>query len=139
MKWEEFESQAPELVALARMEFERSTMMLVGTVRKDGSPRISCVLPSILHGGLYLGMMWQSRKAVDLLRDPRLVLHNTMSTNRGDEVEISIYGRAADVREATVRQRYLAAAPEWQGRDSISSQSTSRAPASFSTRMGYST
>ncbi len=117
MKWEEFEAVAPELAELARTEFERYGMVLVGTVRKDGSPRISCVLPYVLDGELYLGMMWRSRKAVDLLRDPRLVLHNTIATNRGDEMEINLRGRVADVRDADVRHRYLEAMPEWEGRE----------------------
>ena len=117
MKWETFEVGAPELAQLARMEFERHGMALVGTLRKDGSPRISCVLPYVLDGELYLGMMWQSRKAVDLLRDSRLVLHNPISTNRGDEVEVSLQGRAVEVHEPEVRRRYVANLSEWEGRD----------------------
>ncbi len=117
MKWEEFEAGAPGLAALARGEFERHGMALVGTLRKDGSPRISCVLPYVLDGELYLGMMWQSRKAVDLLRDPRLVLHNPITTNRGDEVELSLQGRAVDIQDAEVRRRYAESLSEWEGRD----------------------
>ncbi len=117
MKWEEFEAGAPELAELARTEFERHGMALVGTVRKDGSPRISCVLPYILGGELYLGMMWRSRKAVDLQRDPRLVLHNPISTNRGDEVEISLQGRAVEVGDEATRRRYVQNLSEWAGRD----------------------
>lgn len=79
-------------------------MALVGTLRKDGSPRISCVEPCIVDGSLYLGMMWRSRKAVDLLRDPRLVLHNAVCTNRGDELEVSIHGRAVEIHDADVRR-----------------------------------
>ena len=117
MKWEEFEAGAPELAVLARREFEQHGMALVGTLRKDGSPRISCVLPFVLDGELYLGMMWQSRKAVDLMRDPRLVLHNPISSNRGDEVEVSLQGRAAEVQDPEVRRRYIENLSEWEGRD----------------------
>ena len=92
MTWEEFEAGAPELAELARAEFERHRLVLVGTLRKDGSPRISCVLPYVLDGELYLGMMWHSRKAIDLQRDSRVVLHNPISTNQGDELEISLRG-----------------------------------------------
>lgn len=104
--WGEFEAGAPELAAAAREQFERYGLALVGTLRKDGSPRISCVEPCIVDGRLYLGMMWRSRKAVDLLRDPRLVLHNAICTNRGDEVEISIHGRAVEVDDAEVRRAF---------------------------------
>jgi len=116
VKWEQFEASAPELAALARAEFERYGMVLVGTVRKDGSPRISCVLPHVLDGELYLGMMWRSRKAVDLLHDPRLVLHNPISTNRGDEVEISLHGQAVEIQDGDVRRRYVEILSEWEGR-----------------------
>jgi hypothetical protein len=117
VKWEEFEASAPELAALAREEFERYGMVLVGTLRKDGSPRISCVLPYVLEGELYLGMMRRSRKAVDLLREPRLVLHNPICTNRGDEVEISLQGRAVEIRDQDVRRRYVDALSEWDRRE----------------------
>lgn len=117
MRWEEFEASEPELAALARAEFGRSAMVLVGTLRKDGSPRISCVLPYVLDGELLLGMMWQSRKAVDLRRDPRLVLHNPISTNQGDEVEISLRGRAVEIDDERTRRRYVENLPEWEERD----------------------
>ena len=117
MRWEEFEANEPELAALARAEFERSAMVLVGTIRKDGSPRISCVLPYVLDGALLLGMMWQSRKAVDLQRDSRLVIHNPISTNQGDEVEISLRGRAVEIDDEKTRRRYVESLAEWKGRD----------------------
>ena len=117
MKWQEFEAGAPDLAELARREFERHGMVLVGTLRKDGSPRISCVFPCFLDGELYLGMMWRSRKAVDLQRDSRLVLHNPISTNQGDEVEVSLQGRAVEIDDQKTRRRYVEAASEWEGRD----------------------
>ena len=43
--------------------FEATGVVLVGTIRKDGSPRISLVEVLITGGKLYLGMMWQSLKA----------------------------------------------------------------------------
>jgi pyridoxamine 5'-phosphate oxidase-like protein len=115
MNWAELERGAPDLAATARAEFEASGMALVGTLRKDGSPRISCVDPCVLDGELYLGMMWRSRKALDLLRDPRVVLHNAIATNTGSEVEVSLNGRAVEVLDPGVRQRYFEAVPVWKG------------------------
>ena len=117
MRWEQLEDGAPELAAHARAEFERYGMALVGTLRKDGSPRISSVLPHVLGGELYLGMMWRSRKAVDLLRDPRLVLRNPVCTNRGDEIELSLRGRVVEIGDEEVRHRYVQELPEWGERD----------------------
>jgi Pyridoxamine 5'-phosphate oxidase len=113
MNWRDLEQGAPEIAALALGQFEAADMALVGTVRRDGSPRISCVYPLVLDGELYLAMMWRSRKAVDLLRDPRLALHNAIATNRGDEVEVKLYGRASEVEDAQVKARYLDAVPSW--------------------------
>jgi hypothetical protein len=116
VRWDEFELAAPDIAALAQAEFGRYGMALVGTIRKDGSPRISCVLPHVLDGELCLGMMWQSRKALDLLRDPRLALHNPISRNRGDEVEISLRGQAVEVRDEDARRQYVEDLSEWAGR-----------------------
>ena len=44
--------------------------MLVGTIRKDGTPRISPNEPDFAVGRLFVSMMWRSKKALDLLRDP---------------------------------------------------------------------
>jgi hypothetical protein len=99
VRWHDFQAGAPQLAAVALERFERYGLVLIGTLRKDGSPRISCVEPCLVSGDLCLSMMWRSRKAVDLLRDPRIVLHNAICTNRGDEVEVSINGRALEVED----------------------------------------
>jgi hypothetical protein len=116
MDWHDLEQGAPEIAGLARERFEQAGMALVGTITRDGSPRISCVYPLVMDGRLYLGMMWRSRKALDLLRDPRLVLHNAIWTNRGDEVEVIIRGEAVQVEDPEVNRRYLAAVPSWGDR-----------------------
>jgi pyridoxamine 5'-phosphate oxidase-like protein len=112
VSWAELEAGAPDIAALTRKELDRTQMVLVGTLRRDGSPRISCVQPAVIDGELYLGMMWRSRKAVDLLRDPRLVLHNAICTNTGAEVEVSLTGRAVDVRDPDERRRFVSAVAE---------------------------
>ena len=71
MHWNEFATAAPELARLGEERFEKWGLCLVGTIRKDGSPRISPVEPLITGGKLYLGMMWRSKKALDLIRDSR--------------------------------------------------------------------
>ncbi len=78
MNWAEFAREAPELARLGEQRFRQSGLVLVGTIRRDGAPRISPVEPLIADGQLYLGMMWQSRKALDLLRDPRCLVQSTV-------------------------------------------------------------
>jgi Pyridoxamine 5'-phosphate oxidase len=112
--WEQFEATAPEMAALGRMQLEQSGVAIIGTIRKDGYPRISFVEPCFLDGVLYFGMMWQSRKALDLLQDPRIVVHNTICTSTGDEVEFSLRGRVIDIRDLEVRRKYVSERTYWQ-------------------------
>jgi hypothetical protein len=117
MSWQTFAAAAPDLAAVAREQFAPGHVALVGTIRADGSPRISNVEPHIMEGELYLGMMWQSRKALDLQRDPRILLRNAVCTSTGNEVEINLRGRATEVQDRELRQRYVAAVAEritWQ-------------------------
>ena len=107
MSWRRLEAEAPEIAAFAAGEFSTTGVGLVGTIRRDGSPRISSVLPFVMDGELYLGMLWRSRKALDLLRDPRLTLRNAICSNTGNEAEVSLRGRAVDVVDRDVRARYV--------------------------------
>jgi hypothetical protein len=106
MRWDEFEEQAPDLAALGRERIEGNEIVLVGTVTKRGEPRISAVEPMIFEGQLLLGMMWQSRKALDLLRDPRILVHTVISKGDGTEGEFKVRGRAVDVKDPGLRERY---------------------------------
>ena len=104
--WGEFAAQDPELAVLGEAMFHRTGLALVGTLRRNGWPRISPVEPFIVDGQLYLGMMWRSVKALDLLRDPRCVVHSTVSDRHGSEGEFKVYGRAVDVTDPGERQRF---------------------------------
>ncbi len=106
MTWEEFKHNSPDLAALGEERFESSGLVLLGTLRKDGWPRISPVEPLIADGQLYLGMMWQSRKALDLLRDPRCTVHSTVSNRDASEGEFKVYGRAVDIQDRGMRRSY---------------------------------
>jgi hypothetical protein len=104
--WSEFAREAPDLCALGEERFASTGLALVGTSRRDGSPRISPCEPYLIEGDLYLGMMWQSRKALDLLRDNRCVVHSTVSDKDGTEGEFKAYGVVRDVPEPARRTRY---------------------------------
>lgn len=79
---------------------------MLGTLRSDGSPRISPCELDFVDGDLILGMMWRSRKALDLLRDPRCILHTCTTDRMGTEGDAKIYGRAIDVQDAALRSAY---------------------------------
>ena len=106
VSWGVLADRDPELAALGLDRFERTGLALVGTLRKNGWPRISPVEPVIAGGQLYLGMMWQSVKALDLLRDPRCTVHSTVSDRHGTEGEFKVYGRAVDVTDPAERDRF---------------------------------
>ncbi len=91
MRWDEFIKACPELGQLARERFMRDELVLLGTIRADGRPRISPCEPDMVEGRLLLGMMWQSPKAKDLLRDARLTVHSVPSDrmNAAGDVKLS--------------------------------------------------
>lgn len=109
IEWGNFKKTAPELAAQAEELFERSGVVLVGTIRKDGSPRISPVEPLIVDGKLYLGMMWRSLKAQDLLRDPRCTVHTTVHDRMAKGGEFKLHGMAHNVEDLDERARYCEA------------------------------
>lgn len=77
---------------------------MLGTIRADGRPRISACEAYIVDGDLMLGMMWQSRKAHDLLRDPRLTVVTPQADHESPFGDLKLYGRAVDVREPARRK-----------------------------------
>ena len=105
-RWDEFATAQPELAAAGAAQFARTGLALVGTLRRDGWPRISPVEPFIVDGQLYLGMMWRSVKALDLLRDPRCVVHSTVADRHGSDGEFKVYGRAVEVADLSERGRF---------------------------------
>jgi hypothetical protein len=74
--WSDFEAEAPELAARVRERLEAHGHKTIATIRRDGSPRISGTETQFRDGELWIGSMWQARKARDLQRDPRFALHS---------------------------------------------------------------
>ena len=106
MNWDAFAAAVPKLADLAEARFRKDGLCLVGTLRKDGSPRISPCELDFTAGELLLGMMWRSRKALDLLRDPHIVVHSVTSDREGTEGDVKLYGGAIDISAPDVRQAY---------------------------------
>lgn len=92
--WLEFERDAPELARLAEERFASTELVLLGTLRKNGWPRITPVEYTFYDGELALGGMWQSKKCLDLLRDGRCVVHSATSDKDGTQGDVKLYGRA---------------------------------------------
>jgi hypothetical protein len=99
MIWRDLEAAAPEIARLGKDRLDRARLALLGTLRKDGSPRISPVEPYLTQGHLLFGAMSRSLKRRDLLRDPRCVLHSAISDPDSGEGELKLYGRATEADE----------------------------------------
>lgn len=104
MIWRDFDVAAPELARRGQERFERTGVVLVGTLRRDGSPRISPVEPYFVRGHLLLGIMPRSGKARDLLWDPRCSVHSSISDVNGSEGEFQVLGRAVLIEDDEVRR-----------------------------------
>lgn len=116
MRWSELTTQQPGLGQVAQEKLIDPGVLLVGTVRRAGTARISGVEPLIMDGDLWLSMMSTSTKAKDLHRDPRVVL-NSIVTGPEPAVEIKIQGTVRFEERREIHERYaeqVAARIGWQ-------------------------
>jgi len=109
MDWSEVERRQPGLARLGQRRLLDPGVVLVATIRGDGTPRVSPVEPFVLDGALWLSMLWHSRKAADLLRDPRILVHSVVTSRDGGEGEFKIRGTARAEHNPDVQARYAAA------------------------------
>jgi hypothetical protein len=106
MDWVSFTKVCPELGSMAEQRFKNDQLAMLGTIRRDGSPRISPCEMDFASGHMFLSMMWQSPKAIDLLRDPRIVVHSVTVNKDGTDGDIKIYGRAVDTTDPQLRSAF---------------------------------
>ena len=105
LTWSELEVATPEIAALGRDLLERFQFVLVGTLTKDGSPRVNPCEAYVIDGHLLLNMMPRSLKALDLLRDPRIYLHTPVTSKEGGEGEFKLAGRAPELMDMSLRRK----------------------------------
>jgi hypothetical protein len=107
MRWTTFEARQPRLAELGRRRLLAPGVVLVATIRADGTPRVSAVEPWLMDGDLWLAMLWNSRKAHDLQRDPRLLVHSIVTSRDGGEGgEFKARGRAVAEEQPAVQRQY---------------------------------
>lgn len=106
MRWQDFEQAAPELARLARERFAQDQLVLLGTLRRDGSPRISAVECDFTGEDFCVGMMTPSTKASDLLRDPRVTAHSLPPGKENPLGDVKIFGRAVEVTDRRAKEVY---------------------------------
>ena len=108
MDWSDIERRQPGLAELGRQRLLGPGVVLVATIRRDGTARISPVEPWIMDGVLWLSMMWGSTKAADLATDPRILVHNAIADRNDHAGEFKIRGTAESETSLAVQRRYAA-------------------------------
>src|SRR5919198_1030257 len=106
--WSSVTSAAPELAKTVRARFEATGLGLLATLRRDGSPRISGIEPLFTADDLWLGMMPGSRKASDLVRDPRFALHSATVDKQVTQGDAKVGGRAVLVEDEQTKAAFRA-------------------------------
>lgn len=105
MRWRDVEERQPRLAELGRTKLGAPGVVLVATIRRDGSPRVSAVEPLFWAGDLWLGMGWESLKARDLMRDRRVLVHSVVTSRDGGGGEFKVRGFAV-LETGPVEQGY---------------------------------
>jgi nitroimidazol reductase NimA-like FMN-containing flavoprotein (pyridoxamine 5'-phosphate oxidase superfamily) len=91
------ENVEPDLANRVRAILSSTTNAVLGTIRRDGSPRLSGADPYFHDGQLRIWSMPRARKGQDLRRDPRVAVHSIPWDSR------KLRDGAADVGEADAK------------------------------------
>jgi hypothetical protein len=106
--WGAFELAVPDLAAEGQRLFYQYGVGLgfLGTVRKDGGPRVHPICPIITAGGLY-AFLGPSPKCADLRRDSRYALHSFPPEDVDDEFYVT--GQVRELFDPSIRSTVAAA------------------------------
>ncbi|QDL75924.1 pyridoxamine 5'-phosphate oxidase family protein [Streptomyces malaysiensis subsp. malaysiensis] len=108
--WAGFEAAEPTFAGYAQDRFRRYRHHVLATLRQDGSPRVTPLEVTFLSGELWLGMMPDSRKALDLRRDPRFSVQANPGPGDGlTEGDVRVSGRAVEVTDPEAVARFAEA------------------------------
>lgn len=107
VSWADFDVAEPEFAKAVRERFAMFRHHVLGTLRADGSPRLTGLEVGFRDGQMWLGMMPNSLKARDLHRDSRF----SMFANPGEGAEMAhgdvrVSGRAVEVGDGAVKSAY---------------------------------
>ena len=103
MSWQALVDGNKELAQFGQERFG-SRVAFLGTIRKDGAPRVHPVTPIIGEGHLFLFMEPTSPKGFDLKRDGRFALHASVEDEAGGQGEFFITGHARFIDDPDLRE-----------------------------------
>jgi hypothetical protein len=101
--WRDVVAEAPDLAKKVEARFAAHKHAVLGTLRRDGGPRLSGTETTFKDGELWLGGMDPSRKAADLRRDPRLALHSATADAELVGGDAKVTGRAEEIADEETR------------------------------------
>ncbi|MFC9245389.1 pyridoxamine 5'-phosphate oxidase family protein [Streptomyces sp. NPDC057136] len=106
--WADFRMAEPAFAETVQKRFKLYKHHVLATLRKDGSPRVTGLEVDFRFDELLFGMMPNSRKALDLRRDPRFAVQ----ANPGPDAEMAdgdvrISGRAVEVTDPELLARFI--------------------------------
>ena len=108
VRFADFASEAPRIAEIfVRRHAAIGNLCFLGTLRADGSPRISPMEPKIFEGQLVLVGMPNTLKFRDLERDPRFDLHTATVDTHVTEGDAKLWGRVRDVQDPEFHARFL--------------------------------
>ena len=109
--WRDVAAAAPGLAAAVEARFAAHKHAVLGTVRRDGSPRLSGTETTFKDGELWLGSMDPARKADDVRRDPRVALHSATADPDLVGGDAKITGRAEEITDEATRAAVVQGGP----------------------------
>ena len=101
--WAEFAAETGAIANDIAGLVERYGFGLVGTIRRDGTPRISAVETHLVNDDLMVVMIPRTRKASDVRRDDRITMQSPVLDAGAPGAEYKLHGRAAIVNDAEAR------------------------------------
>jgi hypothetical protein len=111
------EDAAPAIAGPVRDKFETTGIALLGTLRADGSPRVSPIEVFVRDGLLYVGMMPGSQKSRDVRRDPRCALLTAVADKDDLSGEGKLFAIAREITDAGEVAALLSSAMEGRETD----------------------
>jgi hypothetical protein len=96
--WREVARRAPSVADAVSSLVTRYRFAFAGTIRRDGTPRISTVETHIVLGELVIPLLPGTRKASDLRRDPRITLQSPVLDAFDPGAEYKLRGRVCPAR-----------------------------------------
>lgn len=105
--WTDFAAAAPRVSeTFVRRHTATHNLCMLGTLRADGSPRISPVEPRFFEGELWIVGMPNTTKFDDLARDARFCLHTATVDTTVSEGDAKLWGVVVDVDDPALQQRF---------------------------------